>query len=178
MNIIIGRGENVEFADAKLSYLEELLCSIDRSLLSVNDKIQKADVWGVGCYCDKGEYFIGVGFCAMQRYLFDVLEDVKLDPGLARTLGPKSSIGIPVAEVIHAAGNYWKHSPEWHIWLEKLRLCSQKTVDSILHGKESADYPLSDLLVELVGGDFRLSNCLPYLIKWHLAVHQYVQKKV
>lgn len=78
------------FADAELSYLDELLASIDRTLSEINIKIKSSiDPESEGL-CDKGEYFIGVGFCAMQRYLVDVLQDKKIDKGLALQLGPKT----------------------------------------------------------------------------------------
>ncbi len=112
----------------------------------------------------------------MQRYLFSVLQDLKVDPVLAREMGPKSQNGIAIAKLIHAAANYWKHEPEWHIWLEQLKPQSQKTVDVILHGRESADYPLSDLLADLCGeNNLLLINCLPYLIKWRLSVYERIK---
>ena len=179
MLIAFENGGKVEFGDAAMSYLEELLTSIDTSLSNVTSEISAADIWDVGCLCDKGEYFIGVGFCAMQRYLFDVLEDVKLDAGLARTLGQKSSNGVAVAQLIYSAANYWKHSPEWHIWLAELSPRSQTTVDKVLHGRESANYPLSDLLADLCNGEsLLLTNCLPYLSNWRLAVYEHVSKNV
>ena len=179
MFITSKNGEHIEFGDAEISYLEELLSSIDTSLFNVTTKINVADIWDVGCLCDKGEYFIGVGFCAMQRYLFDVLQDVKIDPVLARELGPKSSKGVAVAKLIHSAANYWKHSPEWHIWLSELSSHSQSTVDKVLHGRESANYPLSELLADLCNGDsLLLTNCLPNLRDWRLAIYEHVSKNV
>ncbi|WP_156792387.1 hypothetical protein [Desulfotalea psychrophila] len=179
MFVVFRNGENIEFADAEMSYLEELLNSIDTSLLSVTNKINSAGIQDVECLCDKGEYFIGVGFCAMQRYLFDTLMDIKLDAGLARELGPKSSNGVAVAQLIHSAANYWKHSPEWHIWLSELGSRSQNTVDKLLHGRESASYPLFDLLADLCNEDsLLLTKCLPYLIDWRLAIYEHVSNNI
>jgi hypothetical protein len=179
MFIVSKNGGHIKFGDAEIAYLEELLNSIDILLLDVTSKINAADIWDVDCLCDRGEYFIGVGFCAMQRYLFDTLEDVKLAPDLARKLGPKSSNGVAVAQLIHCAANYWKHSPEWHSWLSELSSHSQKTVDTLLHGRESAYYPLSELLADLCNEEkLLLTNCLPYLIDWRLAVYEHVSKNV
>ncbi|MCI0509453.1 MULTISPECIES: hypothetical protein [Chromohalobacter] len=169
----------MKFADAEFSYLKELLDSIDVTLARTNAQIIKLDVWDRGTLCDKGEYFIGVGFCAMQQYLFNTLRDVEIDPGLARELGPKSKKGDAVAKLIHSAANYWKHEPEWHYWLSELQARSQKTVDTILHGRDSADHPLSDLLADLCGeNEFLLVNCLPYLSEWRLAVWEKVSKNL
>ncbi|MGM0563830.1 MAG: hypothetical protein ACQES2_05815 [Pseudomonadota bacterium] len=179
MFFVLSDGEQMKFADAEFSYLEELLSSIDVSLARTNARIKQSDVWDIDCLCDKGEYLIGVGFCAMQRYLFDILRDVKIDPGLARELGPKSTNGVPVAKLVHSAANYWKHEPEWHSWLLELQEKSQKTVDTILHRRDSADYPLSELLADFCGeNDLLLVNCLPYLSEWRSAVWEHVSKNV
>lgn len=151
MFLVLNDGGQVKFADAEFFYLEELLGSIDVSLAKTNAQLMKSDVWDRDCMCDKGEYLIGAGFCAMQRYLFDILRDVEIDPGLARELGPKSRNGAAVAKLVHSAANYWKHEPEWHYWLSELQDRAQKTVDTILHSRDSADYPLSDLLADLCG---------------------------
>ncbi|EGQ7791338.1 hypothetical protein [Vibrio cholerae] len=183
---IVSRNENeVEFADAEFSYVSEVLKPIDASLSKLNHEISKADVWEVGCLCDEGEYLIGLGFCIMQRYMFDVLRDVAIKPKVAisaveaRKLGPCTSFGEPVAELIHTAANYWKHEPEWHIWLEKLSKQSQETIDRVLHHRDSAHYPLSDLLADLNNSsDLTLLGCLPYLIDWRKAVFEYTEKNV
>lgn len=164
-----------QFADAELSYLEELLVLIDKSLTETNARINKADTWEVETWCDKGEYLIGTGFCLMQRYLFSTLTDTKLDPKTARQLGPKTKRAVPIAELIHSAANYWKHSPEWHIWLQILEKRSQRTIDSTLHGRDSADYPLSCLLADFCEGQKpSLVSCLPYLAEWRHAVLEYM----
>ncbi|MGM0856433.1 MAG: hypothetical protein ACQEW0_05050 [Pseudomonadota bacterium] len=165
------------FFDTEYSFLEEVLGPIDSSLLEVNRNILEASIWDVGFLCDKGEYLIGLGFCIMQRYMFNVLMDVDIKPNDARLLGPRSSVGEPVAELIHSAANYWKHEPEWHIWLEKINGMSQKTVDKVLHHRDSAQYPLSDLLADLNGSyEITLVGCLPYLTQWREAVFRHVEK--
>ena len=75
---------NVVFCDENMSYLEELLNSIDIKLLDITNQIKATDFGDAEHLCEKGEYLIGVGFCAMQRYLFDVLTDVKS----SATIGP------------------------------------------------------------------------------------------
>lgn len=177
--LVFKNGERKKFADTELFYLEELLVSIDVSLAKTNAQIMKLDVWDRGGLCDKGEYLIGAGFCAIQRYLFDVLRDVKIDPGFARGLGPKSKNDVTVAKLVHSAANYWKHEPEWHCWLSELQDRAQETVDTILHSRNSADYPLSDLLADLCGeNELLLVNCLPYLREWRSAVWEYISENV
>jgi hypothetical protein len=179
MFITSKHGGNLVFGDASMSYLEELLNSVDIKLLNITNQIKSTGFGDAEHLCERGEYFIGVGFCAMQRYLFDVLTDVKIEPALARQLGPVSSNNVAIAKLIHSAANYWKHSPEWHIWLDELNNNSQKTVDELLHGRETADYPLSELLADICKEEsLLLANCLPYLVDWRLAVYKYKTKNV
>ncbi|ELQ2466501.1 hypothetical protein QTG64_004280, partial [Vibrio vulnificus] len=162
MIITLNNQDGIELHDFGVGYLKGVLESLDSSLMSINKEIESSSVWEVESYCDHGEYLIGVGFCVMQRYLFDVLQDIRIDPGLARDLGPRTSNGVAVARLIHSAANYWKHAPEWHIWLQELKPKSQKTIDEVLHSRDSADYPLSDLLSDLNGSsELTLTGCLP-----------------
>jgi hypothetical protein len=170
---------NDQLNDLGISFLEGVLESLDSSLAPIHKSIKASTIWDVESYCDHGEYLIGVGFCVMQRYLLDVLQDLKIDQGLARDLGPKSKEGVPVAKLIHSAGNYWKHEPEWHIWLESLKPQSQRTINDTLHGRNSADYPLSQVLADLCGDKkLLLVNCIPYLKEWRQAVYIYTSKNV
>ena len=179
MTIITMSRSSTELWDSGFRHLEGLLRTLDSSLSSIHEQIKAAEVCEVEIICEQGEYLIGVGFCAMQRYLFDVLQDIEIEASYARKLGPKSQKGEPLAKLIHAAANYWKHESEWHIWLDKLRNDSQKTVDIILQGKESADYPLADLLSELCGAKpLLLVNCLPQLLEWRAAVWQHTTKNI
>lgn len=172
MYIASGEGSDLVFADSELSYLEELLSSIDLILSDVYLKIKNSSDPESDGLCDKGEYFLGVGFCAMQRYLVDVLQDTKINKGEALKLGPKNKEGVAISLVINAAGNYWKHSPEWSSWLEKLDDRSQRTVDLLIHHGGTAWYVLSDVLAELSDGEgLSLRSCIPYLKKWRQAVH-------
>ncbi|WP_217511859.1 hypothetical protein [Vibrio metschnikovii] len=168
-----------ELHDFGIGYLIGVLESLDNSLVPIHTAIENSNIWEVESYCEHGEYLIGVGFCVMQRYLFDVLQDIEIDPGLARDLGPKSNNGVAVARLLHSAANYWKHAPEWHMWLQELKPNSQKTVDEVLHTRDSVHYPLSDLLADLCcKNSVLLVNCLPYLVEWRKAIYEYIEKNV
>lgn len=179
MIIVSKNQDGIELHDFGIGYLEGVLESLDRSLAPILQAIKTADLGEVESYCDHGEYLIGVGFCVMQRYQFDVLQDIEIDSGFARDLGSRSNKGIAVARLIHSAANYWKHEPEWHIWLQELPPRSQKTIDQTLHGRASANYPLSDLLSDLCGEkSLLLVNCLPYLKEWRAAVYKHISNNV
>ncbi|WP_318484141.1 hypothetical protein [Photobacterium leiognathi] len=168
---------NNEIHDLGMGYLTGVLESLDNSLIPIHTAIENSNAWEIESYCDHGEYLIGVGFCVIQKYLFDVLQDLEIDPGLARDLGPKSNNDVAVARLIHSAANYWKHAPEWHIWLQDLQPKSQKTIDEVLHTRSFAHYPLSDLLADLCSeNSLLLVNCLPYLVEWRKAVYDYIEK--
>ncbi|WP_318451805.1 hypothetical protein [Photobacterium leiognathi] len=166
---------NNEIHDFGVGYLTGVLESLDNSLIPIHTAIENSSAWEVENYCDHGEYLIGVGFCVIQKYLFDVLQDLEIDPGLARDLGSKSNNDVAVARLIHSAANYWKHAPEWHIWLQDLKPKSQKTIDEVLHTRSFAHYPLSDLCCE---NSLLLVNCLPYLVEWRKAIYDYIEKNV
>lgn len=177
MNITSGEDNDLALGDAELSYLEELLGSIDKILSDINQRIRHSIDPESDGLCDKGEYFIGAGFCAMQRYLADVLQDQRIDKGVALQLGPKNKEGVAISLVVHAAGNYWKHSPEWHIWMDGLDDRSQKTIDRLVSHDGPAWYVLSKVLAELCNGEeLSLLSCIPYLEKWRYTVHQKLQE--
>lgn len=179
MYMTFGKDNELIFADAELSYLEELLGSIDKILSEINLKIKYSIDTERDGLCDKGEYFIGAGFCAMQRYLVDVLQDKKIDMGTALQLGPKNKKGVAISLLLHAAGNYWKHSPEWHIWMDELDDRSQKTIDRLVSHDGPAEYLLSEFLAELCNGEeLSLQSCIPYLEKWRYAVHLKLEENV
>lgn len=179
MYMISGKNNEIVFGDAELSYLEELLGSIDKIISDINSKIKSSvDPESDGLF-DKGEYFIGAGFCAMQRYLVDVLEDKKIDKGVALKLGPTNKNGTAISLLINSAGNYWKHSPEWHVWMDELDDRSQKTIDRLVSRDGHVYYVLSEVLAELCNGEeISLRSCIPYLKKWRFAVHQKLQENV
>lgn len=174
-----GKNNEFLFVDAELSYLEELLGSIDKILSEINSKIKYSIDPESDGLCDKAEYFVGTGFCAMQRYLVDVLQDKKIDKGIALQLGPQNKEGVAIALVLHAAGNYWKHSPEWHIWIDELDNKSQRTIDRLVSHDGPASYVLIEVLAELCNGEeLSLRSCIFYLEKWRYAVHKKLQENV
>lgn len=169
----------IDISDIEFIYLKELIELLDGSLSKITKQIEASGYRDVEHLFEEGEYFIGVGFCAMQRFIFEAVQDKHIDANEARELGPRSIEGIPVAKLVHAAANYWKHSPEWPIWQLELTKHSQRTVDVMLNGRESADYPLADLLTDLCKGKpLQLIHCAPYLDDWRNAVNKQLELKV
>ena len=169
----------IDISDIEFIYLKELIELLDGSLSKITKQIEASGYRDVEHLLEEGEYFIGVGFCAMQRFIFEAVQDKNIDASEARKLGPRSVGGIPVAKLVHAAANYWKHSPEWPIWQLELTKHSQRTVDVMLNGRESAYYPLADLLTDLCQGKpLQLIHCASYLDDWRNAVNKQLEQKI
>jgi hypothetical protein len=64
---------------------------------------------------DQMEYLAGFGFVARQTCASAKVSECKLKKREALALGPKHRIGPPMIELINAAANYCKHSPEWSL---------------------------------------------------------------
>jgi hypothetical protein len=160
-----------QFLDTELSLLSELLALLDQKIIETLTLIESSfDPESEG-HLDRCEYFIGVGFSAIQQYLTDTLGLTKIPKKVAISLGPVYSENITYVSALNAAANFWKHSPEWWLDKENIRKDSQATLDTIRKITESDDYQLSNVLAELVGSsDLTLSALLPNLIAWRSAV--------
>lgn len=165
-----------DFCDQELNYLIELLSIIDKVVCDIHLRIKTSvDPESDGLF-DKGEYFIGAGFCVMQRYLSDVLHDKKITKVTALQLGPKTAEGLPISILINSAANFWKHSPEWHLWMTELDERSQKTINNLINHDNESYYPLSEVLESLcIDGEFSLLSCIPFLTKWREAVNEKIK---
>jgi hypothetical protein len=110
--------------------------------LEVLKGIIKQDVneSGDSALFDDSEYLHGIGFVTAQRYLvstcglFGLYKDQKQ---LALAVGPKVGDNIPIATLINAVANHWKHSEEWPWdlekgdWDSKLSNQARKTIEAI-----------------------------------------------
>ena len=62
-----------EFADGELGILCELLDILDGKLVEIDQLIRKSEDPESDGLLDRGEYFIGVGFVAIQRHLVETI---------------------------------------------------------------------------------------------------------
>lgn len=171
------------YADAELFYLQDFCGMLDSKFKALNDKISVArDPERDGLF-DYAEYFIGLGFCAMQRYLIDCLDSKGIKKLAGFELGQKTSSGRTYVQLINSLANWWKHSAEWqHFAYEdeeiKRSKNEQLTIDDVL---EVSDYPyvFSTALVQLSPeGKLVLSDLIPFLVKWREDVNEYARQKV
>lgn len=172
-----------DYADAELFYLHDFCGILDSKITTLNDKISVSrDPESDGLF-DYAEYFIGLGFCAMQRYLIDCLDCKGIKKRTGFELGNKTSSGRTYAQKINSLANWWKHSAEWqHFAYEgeeiKRSKNEQITIDDVL---EIAEYPyvFSTALVRLSPeGRLVLSDLIPFLINWRDDIHEYARQKI
>lgn len=161
-----------EFADGELPKLCELLELLDQKLYVIQALIsQSRDPDGDGL-CDMGEYFIGVGFVAIQQYLVDTLLFTGLDKRDAFKLGPLHSEGVTFIDLFSSAANWWKHEAEWLNKGEVPKI-GENTFNHVKTVAESEGYELSKVLASICGSNnLSLAAVVPYLKEWRTAVQE------
>ncbi len=129
--------------------------------------------------CDYGEYFIGLGFVAFQRYIAPVYPYMGLGKEEALDVGSFVSKDLSLARALHVGANYWKHEPEWPFVngvfvlrdFDGLDRLAQNTVKNIEKLTPWADYTLANLLAGILGSfkfsaDLSFSPLLPKVQEW------------
>jgi hypothetical protein len=159
-----------EIVDGQLAILCELFDLLDRKISEVQNSIQKSIDPESDGLCDRGEYFIGVGFVAAQQYLVDTLLFTGIEKHKAYKWGPVHSSGIAFASLINSAANWWKHEAEW--WNKgKVQKNGESTFIHITDVATTPGYELSNVLASICGAEkFSLKCLVPYLIEWRTSV--------
>ncbi len=155
--------------DFDLDFLKEATALVDGRLEQLERKAEDSpdpDMYGV---YDRAEYITGFGFVACQTYATGVmsLSKSKVEKRDALALGPKHRTGLTMIELINAAANHWKHSPEWS--LDAPAPHAQKTlkVIAILGVNSHGSYPVANMLHHiLTPHPARFANLIPFLTQW------------
>ncbi len=161
------------YADGELDLLTEHLGCLDRILAVTNDRISASrDPDGEGLL-DTGEYFIGAGFAAIQRYVSATYPYLRVSKPVAFAIPPEAGGGVSVVQGINAGANYWKHLDEWGLRtivcrdIDSLSPIARRTIEIIACLTPWADYTCSNLLAALTGGpDCTLHQLLPLVTEW------------
>jgi hypothetical protein len=126
--------------------------------------------------CDIGEYYIGLGFVAIQQYFTESCMLANIDKKVALDLGPKSEEGIPIIALINACANWWKHEADW--WAKgDVSKQAKRTAEYVMSLTEGYDYALSNVLASLCEqSDLKLEHLFSYLDGWALAVYDYLKE--
>lgn len=162
-----------EFCDYDFYLLTEMLEHLDVKVKKINSDISlSADPDTDGLF-DKGEYYIGVGFSLIQRYISSTYPKSNIKKSDALELGEKIKSNLSYIKVINAGANYWKHEDEWGLMssitkdVNSLKDAAKNTINTIELLTPWASYTCSNLLAALVGeNEFVLSSLLPYLESW------------
>lgn len=159
-----------EYADRELRLLSGLLSTLDEKVIENMRAIACSTDPESDGLTDRGEYFIGVGLAAIQQYLTDTLTLTGLKKDRAFKIGPSYSSEFTFVSVINAAANWWKHSAEWQGASSQSGM-ALRTQEIVMAVSGSEDYPLSNVLANLLGtSDITLSALLPNLVLWREAI--------
>lgn len=151
--------------DLKISELSDLLALLDSRLEQLSKQTETSgDADGFGIF-ERAEYFIGVGFVAMQQYIIDTMYKSSISKRDALNLGSVTALGSTHISIINSAANWWKHESEWD-WYSESGI-SNKTYLSISNIADPINYPLSNVLAFLIEDkSFCLSSVIPLLEQW------------
>jgi hypothetical protein len=165
-----------EYADGEIQLLSELLAILDDKVVEISGLIAASVDPESDGLADRGEYFIGVGFAAIQQYLTDTLTFTGISKSCALDIGPRHSDELTFVAVVNAAANWWKHSAEW-VGQPAQKELALKTQEIVIEVSCTEDYPLSNVLANLQSeSEITLSALLPNLVLWRLAVDVEGQK--
>jgi len=157
--------------DIELDRLRELLEVLDGKLCQIEKSIlNSADPESDGLF-DRGEYFIGVGFVAIQQHFIDSLIALDINKKEAYSLGSKHSSGVSCAAVINAAANWWKHEAEW-FKNGSVPKNGERTFEIIMNISNQYEYALSNVLASFSESkDLSLTkSVIPHVEEWTKAL--------
>lgn len=147
--------------DIAFFQLLELLEVIDSKLYEIDEYISKSADPDSDGLLDRGEYFIGIGFVAIQHHLNESLIGMEVGKKEAYSLGSIHSSGISSIGVINAAANWWKHEAEWFV--------NGKGESEIIMGiSETREYALSNVLASFSESKCLslINNIVPHIEQW------------
>jgi hypothetical protein len=178
--------------DLFIFYLRRHLEVLDAEIADISAKIDTSNNPEGDGYYDSGEYFMGAGLAAVQKYMTETFCFFDVEQTKALDAGPKLAGGVSFANVVWSTANYWKHDAEW--WKGAVKIGPQdsdgmspinvswpvggKSKSSVTllegFGRFGQDYICSNVLAALVDDteDVRLQSVLPYLKSWRADVKQ------
>lgn len=161
--------KQIMILDFDLDFLRGAAALVDASLERLDGKADASpdsDTFGI---FDEVEYLTGFGFVACQTYATAVASRSKLKGKKheALALGPKHRTGRSIAQLIDAAANHWKHSPEWSLNTPTTRAKQTLEVISSLGVNTNGSYPVANMLYEILAPHpARFANLIPFLTQW------------
>jgi hypothetical protein len=161
-----------EYADRDFELLRRHLKLLDAELSQINVSIVSSRDPESDGLLDAGEYFIGHGFIAIQRYI--TATRTALGVGLSQALKfpPMLQGDISLVAALYAGANYWKHVDEWFQVLNMAdnsdlhgsAISTLKQVETVTPWEE---YTCANMLAALLDGQaLELSRLLPAIEQW------------
>lgn len=174
------KGNNMVFikiekhlADYELSNLSDFLELLDSKLEIIESEINDSscpDSLGV---FDKAEYYVGLGFAAIQKYITSIYTQCEIPKSKALDLGKKFGGRTPIVSVINATANYWKHEDEWGLRnivlrdISSLKDMAKKTIVTIEKVTPWADYTCTNVIAGLTSkGNIKFLPLITVLTEW------------
>ncbi|WP_370980429.1 hypothetical protein [Agaribacterium sp. ZY112] len=161
------------FADYELVNLRDFLELLDSKLASIEHEISVASCPDSEGVFDKAEYYVGLGFSAIQKYMTSIYTQSGLSKKNALNQGRRLCEGTTLVSIINATANYWKHEDEWGLRnivtrdKSQLKDMPKNTVLTIEKVTPWADYTCSNVVAGLTEkGNIRLLPLIPVLTEW------------
>lgn len=150
--------------------LERHLKLLDSELIEINKAVAVSRDPESEGLCEAGEYLVGIGFVAIQKYMTTVHSTLEVGKSTALDCAPHVNPDLTFAEAFNAGANYWKHMEEWIGILSKEGSLQEKTLQTIKSIEKVtfwAEYTCANLLAGLVKDEaFELSTLVPKILEW------------
>ena len=169
----------VVFPDYDLSFLQDAVALVDSHLIRLDRAVEASpdpDTFGV---FDEVEYITGFGFVACQAYATAVTCRSSPTKAEALSSGPKHRTGLPIAQIVNAAANFWKHSQEWSFDTPTSQAQRTLAVISGLGIDPRCSYPIANTFHELLTPHpARFASLLPFLKQWRDVLCKQTQRRI
>ncbi len=161
-------------AISNFGHLSAHLNLLDLALIPIHSAIKNSHNPDLDGLCDRGEYFIGQGFIAIQTFVATAYPQTGISKLRALEVPPLVKNNLSFVAAINAGANYCKHMEEWGLRnamernTEALTRPALATIQTIKKLTPWDDYTCSNLLAVLLNGSERteLSLLLPLILEW------------
>jgi hypothetical protein len=186
--LIENENESYSVCDDELNLLSEALEMYDEKISEIDAQIKMSRSPSDEGLCDRGEYFIGLGFIAIQCYFDAVINQFNITKKTAFDLPPTyDKINATFAELINAGANHAKHLNEWWKVANDNKIIDKKIEMNITSIAKVTDevllyYPKSNILAAILcessdkDKDLTLTNLIPIIEQWRLHVLQHIKR--
>jgi hypothetical protein len=159
--------------DDDLALLVEVLHLLDSQLDKIANQGIDPDRHDFSGLYERADHVIGLGFVACQTYLHARSGWAARKKAETLDRGPLHACGRPIARIVNAAANYWKHAPEAGILSSPADTLEKPVLDALTSaGVTGSNFIVSQALDGLVCSESsaRLMRLVPMLVEWRDAV--------